>query len=742
YLTGAEQQELYDEFKDREGTFQTYTGTTRSFRDASVKEAKEQLAEEFRDYKMQRRTPKTKIERFFQSLIDFIKRFLLGDPSLKTKVFQRLNRGQYRGMPTSLRTVDRAEYSRPGIEDLSEAEIQDTLQGMTVEMFMEMFKENQDIITQLEENPDIAARDIYEKLKDRLTYYFENEGLNGDTLEGTFAGPGGEKFRSLSPEEQEIALNTVDAIREKWGRIKANWGNFVKEHKRYLKVFNVEYVVDDEGNISFADEDFEIADDSKSQAQYDRDIFQIDAKNAASPKIKLLIATIADSVWKTATERSIDAARNNETLIRRDNSLLSLPKQVQYAKLFNYMLHNLSNINGLYDMWDKMKAMVSDPERRKKIDANVQRMMVRLGLDKGFKNKTIGQMKMALAFENTMSKQKPGFFRQFIDPARKIFFKTSVLNSKLSQIKNAWTAGMRSSPAVTATAQGNFMFSDALLDINDPLEFLQRMGIPIETNEYQRLKGKDRNRFNSAANKIMAIVKKAAKEQRYVEVLSPRELDFNNRMDELAEIYVSNISGDDTQSQHPNLDNEQTSNFVLNNYVSTVLNDANTSEDRDEFINKIDNQYFKDIFHQDSLLLNEILFDKGGKKTDRVVQIGVVEGREAWNGDNKSSSTLTEAERQVYEINNNLNGVFYTLLPADAKTEWALYVGTYLSPNNFFGSDIGRRDEITHYARQMYKWLQTEVNLARDYKNRTNIEALNRSFRGRKIGNSLRFFAD
>lgn len=742
YLTGAEQQSLYDEFKAREGSFQTYTGTTRSFANASIKEAKEQLAEEFRDYKMERRSPKTKIERFFQAIIDFIKKFLFGDPSMKMRVFEGINRGQYRGMPTSLRTADRAEYSRPGIEDLSEAEIQDTLQGMTVEMFMEMFKENQDIIAQLEENPDIAARDIYSNLKERLTNYFESEGLTGDTLEGTFAGPGGEKFRKMSAEEQEIALNTVDAVREKWSRIKGNWANFVKEHKRYLKVFNVEYVIDDEGNIAFADEDFEIAGDNKSQAQYDRDIFQIDAKNAASPKIKLLIATIADSVWKTATYNAVDAARNNETLIKRDNSLLTLPKQVQYAKLFNYMLHNLSNINGLYNMWDKMKEMVADPEKRKKIDANVQRMMVRLGLDKGFKNKTIGQMKMALSFENTMAKQKPGFFRQFIDPARKIFFKTSVLNSKLSQVKNAWTAGMRSSQMVTATNQGNFMFSEGLLGVNDPLEFLQKMGIPIENTEYQRLKGKDRNRFNSAANKIMAIVKKAAKDQRYVEVLSPRELDFNNRIDELAEIYVSNISGDDTQSQHPNLDNEQTSNFVLNNYVSTILNDAHTSETREEFMNKIDNQYFNDIFHKDSILLNEILFDKDGTKTDRVVQIGVVEGREAWNGDNKSAATLTEAERQIYEINNNLNGVFYTLLPADAKTEWAIYVGTYLSPNSFFGSDVGRRDEITKFAKQMYKWLQTEVNLARDYKSRTNVEALNRSFRGRKIGNSLRFFAD
>lgn len=740
FLTGKEQQSLYDEFGKREGQFMTYTGQTKAFSDASVKEAKEQMAEEFRDFKQEKRSPKNAIERFFQKLIDFIKRFVFGDKSMKNRVFRAINRGEYRNFGTSLRGLDEAEYSRPGLEKISESLIQDAIQGMTVDMFMNLFKENSDIIVQLEEHPERAAAQIYDKLLSNFTHFFEENGTGyGDTLLDNFK----EDWDKANTEQKEIIKGQIKSVRGKWQNdIKANWANFVKEHKRYLKVFNVEFSIDDEGNIAFADEDFDPNEEGKNQVQYDRDIMLIDAKNAASPKVKLLIATIAESVWGGVTEATLDMIRGNQTRIKRENSELLLPKQVQYAKVFNYLLHNMANINGIYDMWDKMKGMVSDPETRKMIDANIQRMMNRLNFDNGFKDKSIDQSKIILALENTLSKQKPAFFRQFVDYTRQTYFKTSVLNSKLDQIKTLWTAGMRASSSINVSNGDNFLFSHSLESVSEPIDFLNKIGIPIERKEYDRLKGKDKNRFNAAANKIMGIIKKAAKNETPIAVLSPRELDFNGRIDELAELYISNITGNDSQSQHPNLENEQTSNFVLQNFLSTQMSDANNSNTREEFINKLDNRYFNDIFHKDSILLNKILFDKDGKKTDNVVEIGVVEGRQSWNGDNKAASKLTEVERQLYEINNNLNGVFYTLLPADAKTEWAIYTGTYLSAGNFFGTDIGRRDEITKFSSQMYQWLKTEIALARDYSNRTNLSALNREIGDRKVGNSLRFFAD
>ncbi len=735
FLNGKEQQELYDEFIERRGTFKTPSGKEVKFSDASIKEAKEQIAEEFTDFILNKELPKHKNQRnFFQKLWDFIKRIIFGDPSTINKLFKKINKGYYRNFSGSQTFVE-PQYREVELENFSQALIQDTMQGMTVEMLMEAFKEGGDIITQLEENEGKSAKSIYDKLKSNLEHYFENK-KDANTLAAEMKS---KHDRLTKDDDKQAVKDQYRTIVAEWQRIKDNWDSFVRMHQRYLRVFNVEFEVDDDGNIDFAEDDE--ADENKNQSEYDRDILKIDAKNSASAKIKLLIATLADSEWmKEATRQSIGATRTGDIQIKRDNSLLALPKQVQYAKLFNYLLHNTTGINGIYDIWKKLHEMTADPETRKVIDANIQRLMNRIEFNQGFQGKNLNQVKLILSLENTLSKQKLGFSRQFVDFQRNTYYKTTVLNSKIEQIKATWIVGIKGSGAITGTGDTNFRFSKTVLEPAENIPFLNKIGIPITKREYDRLKGSDITDFNREVNVIRSLIEKAARENTVIPVVTSKQLDFNDRLNTLAEIYITKLIGDDTQSQHPNLDNEQTTNFVLGNFASTILNDANLSATREEFINKVDNGYLKDIFHQDSLLLNDIIFDPQTGQFRQKVQLEIVEGREAWNGNNKAAHKLTEAERQVYELNNNLNGVFYTLLPADAKMEWAIKTGTYLSAENFFGE--ASSDEVSKFASTMYGWLQTEVNLARDYENRKDVEALNGKLGDRVKGNSLRFFGD
>lgn len=735
FLDPKEQRDLYDEFTKRDGTFRK-GGKDIEFQDASVKDAKEQMAEEFRDFKLTGKLPNQQKQRnFFQRLWDFIKRIFLGNPADLNNLFKKINSRYYKNYSNNVRNISDPQYREVELQQFSEGFIQDMIQGMTVQFFLDVFKENSDIIEQLEENREIAVKNVYDSLKEKLDFYFENSTASKGTLRALFKP----KYDSLTSDaEKNIVVEQVRSIREDWRKVKDAWPAFVKEHERYMRIFNMEYEVDDEGNISLLEDDVDES-ENKSQTEYDRDMMKHDAKNAASTRVKLTIATIADSVWEEATKASLAAARSNNITMKRDNSRFTLPKQVQYAKLFNYLLHNVTNINNIYDIYNRLKVM-TDPDNRKPIDANVQRLMNRVDFEKGFEGKTVAKAKLILSLENTLSKQKPAFFRQFVDAQRNTFFKTSVLNSKLNQIKASWIAGIRGSGAVREQ-KDKFVFSKSVMGIADNLKFLSTLGIDIPKEDYNRLRGRDITRFNEAVNKIRDIVEKAARDRREIPIISSKQLDFDSRLNDLAELYITNMVGEDTQSQHPNLDNEQTSNFVLNNFVSTVVADANNSFTKDEFIDKIDNQYFKDIFHQDSILLTKVLFDENGVK-NREVQVGVVEGRESWDRNNRSTPALTEAERQLYEVNNNLNGVYYTLVPADAKTEWALYTGTYLSPEAFFGDESTRANEVTKFANQMYKWLQTEVDLARDYENRKHIVNLNRKDEGRIVGKSLRFFKD
>lgn len=743
FLTGKQQDDLYNEFTSRKGTFTTFEGKTKNLSEASLKEAKEQLAEEFREYKMTGRPPvQTKQRSFFKRLLDFIKWLLGMEISDRNRLFKKMNKGYYRNFSTSLRgPMSQPEYSyyrEPGLENYSETVVQDILQGMTAELFGEIFGENSAIVDQLEENFEIAARGIYDKLKQKLTYYFEDELSDVGTLFSEF---GYEISNAQKDEDVDALIQQMESIRNIWEGVKGNWEPFVSEHKRFLRVFNVDFYIDDEGDIDFAEEEGG-EDSNKSQSEYDRDIFQYDAKNNASNRVKLLIASIADSEWvKEATNAGMTAA--NSVRSKRESSTMRLPKLVQYAKLFNYLLHNTAGINGIYDIWTKLTSMTEDVATRKLVDANVRKLMSRLKFDGGFENKTLSDAKMILSLENTLVKQKPSFFRQFVDYRMDTYFKTTVLNSKIDQVKATWIASIKGSAVIVPSAENRFMFSKAVIGINDNIEFLNRLGIDITRADFRRLRGANIAKFNDAVNKIRTMVEKAAREKATIPIVSSKQLDFDSRLNDLSELYVTNMVGEDTQSQHPNLENEPTSNFVLNNFVSTMVNDANNALDREDFLTRENNEYFDDIFHRDSLLLNKIIFDSEGERVKHI-EVGVVEGRETWDRNNKSTSKLVEAERQLYEINNNLNGVFYTLLPADAKTEWALNLGTYLSVDGFFGDDSSRSNEVTTFSNQMYTWLQTEIELARDFENRKYIDALNRKIKGtnRTVGQSLRFFRD
>jgi len=743
FLTGKEQQDLYDEFTGRKGDFTTYNREKKAYSDATVKEAKEQLAEEFRNYKMNEELPEQPKQRsFFKRLLDFIKWVLGIDPSKRNELFKKMNNGYYRKYSSSLRgPMERPEFSyyrEPGLENFSERIVQDMLQGMTAELLGEIFGENAAIIDQLEDDFETTAKSIYDRLKDKFTDYFEDEAKDEGTL---FAEIGRDYMEATSDAEREAIAGELEPIREIWGRIKDNWGSFVKEHERYLKIFNVEFVTDDEGNTEIADED-DFDDDNKNQSEYDRDIFTYDAKNNASNRWKLLIASIADSEWvKEATRAGMTAADSVRS--KRESSSMRLPKLVQYAKLFNYLLHNVSGINGIYDIWAKLTNMTEDPLTRKLIDANVRKLMSRLKFDSGFEGKTQADVRLVLSGENALTKQKPSFFRQFTDYQRNTYFDTTVLNSKVDQVITTWVAGVKGSSAVRPSAENRFLFSKSIVNVKDNIDFLNRLGIDITRDDYRKLTGSKLTNFNDEVNSIRALVNRSANNNISVPIISSKQLDFSTRLKKLANMYIHDMVGEDTQSQHPNLDNQPTTNFVLNNFVSTMVNDANNADDRDDFISRQDNGYFDDIFHKDSLLLTKIIFDPQGNR-NKEVQVGVVEGRETWDGNNTSTSKLTQAERLLYEINNNLNGVFYTLLPADAKTEWALRLGTYLSADGFFGDDSTRSNEVTAFGSQMYKWLQTEVDLARDYENRKFIDALNRKPKGedRVVGKSLRFFKD
>ncbi len=92
----------------------------------------------------------------------------------------------------------------------------------------------------------------------------------------------------------------------------------------------------------------------------------------------------------------------------------------------------------------------------------------------------------------------------------------------------------------------------------------------------------------------------------------------------------------------------------------------------------------------------------------------------------KSISELSEGERTTIEINQNLNGDYYILLPGDSNTEWMMSLGNQIA----YGASF--EDVLTIFK----GYLKDDILLAQDYKQREKLNYI-----GVKA-KELRFFKD
>jgi hypothetical protein len=109
-----------------------------------------------------------------------------------------------------------------------------------------------------------------------------------------------------------------------------------------------------------------------------------------------------------------------------------------------------------------------------------------------------------------------------------------------------------------------------------------------------------------------------------------------------------------------------------------------------------------------------------------------VEGKKSIDT-NKGTTTskLTEGQRFTQEINQNINGEYYILIPADGSTEWMMNLGNHVSYKNVVG---GRAMDEIHEIFRGY--LDDDIALARDWKNRSSLKNV-----GSKA-KELRFFKE
>ena len=174
-LSPEERSKLRAEFNSRKGTFvDRPTGQTVKFSEATGQQAKEQLAEEFRDYIRDNIKPKGTFARIFKQLKELIEKLFLSPNSdnLAKELFKKIDTGFYSDATFEVPAgtyrdafVIEPEY-RLVVTNLSDRQIYDTVQEMTFQLVSEALKEDKNLFNLSELTKD--SNKTYQRLRTRI----------------------------------------------------------------------------------------------------------------------------------------------------------------------------------------------------------------------------------------------------------------------------------------------------------------------------------------------------------------------------------------------------------------------------------------------------------------------------------------------------------------------------------------------------------------------------------------------
>jgi energy-coupling factor transporter ATP-binding protein EcfA2 len=258
----------------------------------------------------------------------------------------------------------------------------------------------------------------------------------------------------------------------------------------------------------------------------------------------------------------------------------------------------------------------------------------------------------------------------------------------------------------------------------DKLEFLKAIGINITPDVYEKIKNK--NKFATAVGAIYAYLGRDGK----LYSLRKESLDINGPLSELANLYVA-VTNPNFDSTYTGVNGQQINSYADNNAPSLFENQFNEAATIDELKNE--RKELSDIFSANSLILKKggSFYDKDGvKKKD--LKVSYIQGRKDVD-DNKGfgSNKIGLAYRFTQEINQNVNGNYYVLMPGDGSTSWMMNLGNHISFENV---DAGRAWNQLYTIFRGY--LTDDIALALDWKNRSNLKNV------KSKAKELRFFKE
>jgi len=689
FLSPEQQAAILAQERTRKGEFtDNQSGKKYAYSDASVtdKMLKERVMDDYADFrvgKLPARNLGDLVRKFFKAIVEFVKSFG-SNPSLKEQLFKDIDTGKFANrMFPEARKNDAAEYS--AIPGMNEQLVHEFVQDITARMFQIIFRDNKSLFNL----KNVTAGAVFGEIKDQYT-------KTGRIKEG-------DPSRLSEENYEQLVQRTIN----------------------FLRVFRIE--LDDNSIVG-------INDGEANRNDYASRSFSIDFKKSSPYAIKLLLGTLIETQAGTQLAPGVKGLSLPKAEISTNAKGYTL---VNYSQAFATVINRLTGTKSVDEAVSKLYELAKE-------DSRYVRLFSRLGgnLSDGtinFKDYGADDWRLFINFYQVFTKQKPDAIIQYLDNNFQTYSGLARQMSASESVKDEWIEDMQSlstdpTSIVTRDVQTQSYNIDMSVDYpigvpSEMISFLAKLGIDFPITTYNRLTTRtQKDNFADAVSGIKQSLKKSPK----VLSLKGETLDIGGHLTTLGELYTT-VNSPSQESTTLNAEGELQQVFDNVNAPSVIEDLFNSSNTLTELKEKM--PQLNDIFSVNSKMiqLDGPFWNADGTRIkSNKLKLSYISGiRDKNTNTGLSVADLSIGQRYSLEINQNINGNYYVLIPADGSTEWMMNLGNSIS---FKEVKEGTSDMTTHSMFQGY--LKDDIALAQDAKNRSKLKNV-----GNKA-NELRFFKD
>jgi hypothetical protein len=673
-----ERKAIVNEFKNRKGSFvDRVTGQEVKYSEATPGQIKEQLAEEFREYVLDKKVPpkpadgRPYIIKLFTDLANFIKEYFLGPQAARNteELFKRIGEGYYKNASPY---QSKLALAKPGIIDVEDAigdptseysliangltgeQVHDTIQQMTYSTLTNLIATNQSLF-------DIPAKNravIYKEAKDNLKY----------TVVDKIKNIAAKLMKEGIATKEDVAPEVAKA-EQLFAIIDKNWDEITQIFEEQLLSYSIEF--DENDSTQTTNEN------NTGRGDY-QESEKIDKFKKANAAIKLLLATIP-----------YRNARGKRTL-----SSINGVRLIPMSKVYIDLKNALYNSDTVDDMMEKLREFVES--QKPEYGVIYQRLTGQPSSEKlnPYANiKTDADLQLVTSFYNVMKGQAPDVVTVYTAPDGTVVttdmsvgtaskqIAIDMENSIISSIqKNLGKYYRYDAPNKMYVAIKKNIENQQLGSLERSVLFMKSLGVDVPIRMIRRLG------FESDFNKAVAGIKKNLLEAEQIKFISSKTINTAGRVKEIADM-LAKIQNPDFESTYFNLEGDRVQSFIGGNAISSLRDFLTKISNKKQLVGSRYEYLLTDNFANIGSVFMDKIFDKdsGNKlpKGDEILSTAYAGGMiDEGLGKRKDPASLTPSERLKEELNLNLAGYYMNLVPGDASLDWANYVGNTVTLNS------------------------------------------------------------